>query len=73
MMAASLKKVTVKQAITSCSVDNVELTELVKLAAGEAIKEAMPPLVEDVVAQLTTKMQALLDDQVGVFRVRWMP
>lgn len=50
------------------SMDNVELVELVKLAVAEAIKKAIHMLVDDVVLQLTSKTQALVDAQVAVFR-----
>ncbi|TKS65406.1 hypothetical protein D9C73_027939 [Collichthys lucidus] len=50
------------------SADNEELAVLVKQAVAEAIKEAIPTLVEDVVSQLTDKTQALVDAQVAVFR-----
>ena len=53
---------------TNFSADNEELAALVKVAVAEAIKEATPTLVEDVVSQLTNKTQALVDAQVAVFR-----
>lgn len=62
VMAASLEKT------PTTSADNVELAELVKLAVAEAIKEAIPILVEDVVSHLTNKTQALVDAQIAVFR-----
>ena len=61
-MAASLEKTSISSA------DNEELAVLVKQAVAEAIKEAIPTLVEDVVSQLTNKTQALVDAQVAVFR-----
>ncbi|KAE8296864.1 hypothetical protein D5F01_LYC05634 [Larimichthys crocea] len=61
-MAAGLEKT------TTSSADNEELAVLVKQAVAEAIKEAIPTLVEDVVSQLTDKTQALVDAQVVVFR-----
>lgn len=67
VMAASSRKVAGKRSIISRSVENEKLAELVKLAVAEAIKQAIPTLVEDVVAQLTSKMQALVDAQVAVF------
>lgn len=67
-MAACQKRTTNKQPATARLADNVELAELVKLAVAEAIKEAIPTLVEDVVSQLTNKTQALVDAQVAVFR-----
>lgn len=69
-MAASSRKTTSKQLTTTLrSADNEELTELVKSAVAEAVKESIPALVEDVVAQLTAKMQAVLDAQLTVFRL----
>lgn len=47
---------------------NEELADLVKLAVGEAIKQAIPALVEDVVERLTNKTQALVDAQVAEIR-----
>lgn len=67
VMAASSRKVAGKRSIISRSVENEKLAELVKLAVAEAIKQAIPTLVEDVVAQLTSKTQALVDAQVAVF------
>lgn len=67
VMAASSRKVAGKGSIISRSVENEKLAELVKLAVAKAIKQAIPTLVEDVVAQLTSKMQALVDAQVAVF------
>ncbi|KAG7219276.1 hypothetical protein INR49_019224 [Caranx melampygus] len=61
-MAANSKKT------TAYSTDNMELAELVKVAVVEAIKEAIPTLVEDVVSHLTNKTQALVDAQVAAFR-----
>lgn len=67
-MAANTRKMAGKTSVASRSADNEELAELVKLAVSEAIKEAIPGLVEDVVAQLTSKTQALVDAQAAVFR-----
>ncbi len=67
-MAASLKKMTNKQQATARLANNAELAKLVKLAAAEAIKEAIPTLMEDMVSQLRNKTQALVDAQVTVFR-----
>ncbi len=67
-MAASWKKTTNKQPATTRLADSVELAELVKLAVAEAIKEAIPTLMEDVVSQLANKTQALVGAQVAVFR-----
>lgn len=66
-MAACQKRTTNKWPATARIVDNVELAELVKLAVAEAIKEAIPTLVEDVLSQLTNTTQALVDAQVAVF------
>lgn len=66
-MAANPRKTTGKQSAGVRSTDN-ELAELVKLAVSEAITEAIPALVQDVVAQLTSKTQELVDAQVGVLR-----
>lgn len=60
-MAASSKKT------SACPADNLELAELVKVAVAEAIKGAIPMLVEDV-SQLTNRTQALVDAQVMEFR-----
>ena len=66
-MAASLKK-TASKKTNSHSVDSEELAELVKLAVAEAIKEAIPTFVEDVVAQLSAKTHAMVAEQMAEFR-----
>lgn len=66
-MATSSKKTASKQA-NSRLVDNEELAELVKLAVAEAMKEAIPKFVEDVVAQLSAKTQAMVAEQMAEFR-----
>lgn len=67
-MATSSRKAAGKQPVTVPSSDNGELANVVKLAVAEAIKEAIPTLVQDVVAQLTSKTQELVEAQVAVLR-----
>lgn len=50
------------------SVDTEELSQLVKLAVADAIKDAIPKFVEDVVQQLSAKTQALVTEQLSEFR-----
>ncbi|KAL6467401.1 hypothetical protein MHYP_G00252050 [Metynnis hypsauchen] len=63
-MEASSRKVAGKQRTTTCSADNEELIELLKLAVAKAFKVAIPTPVEEVVAQLTNKRQAPVDAEV---------
>ncbi len=67
-MATSSKKAAGKQPVTVPSSNNEQLANVVKLAVAEAIKEAIPTLVQDVVAQLTSKAQELVEAQVSVLR-----
>lgn len=66
-MATTLRKTAAKQT-NARSVDSEELAELVKLAVAEAIREAIPKFVDDVVAQLSAKTQALVAEQMAEFR-----
>lgn len=68
-MATSSKKQSSKQAQDHIrAVDSEELSKLVKLAVADAIKEAIPKFVDDVVAQLSEKTQAIVAEQMSEVR-----
>lgn len=50
------------------AVDSEELSKLVKLAVADAIKEAIPKFVDEVVAQLSEKTQAIVAEQMSEIR-----
>lgn len=65
-MATSSKKQSKTQDVRA--VDSEELSKLVKLAVADAIKEAFPKFVDDVVAQLSEKTQAIVAEQMSEVR-----